>query len=217
MATTPWFLRGLAASFCIVGVSASAAAQTFTPLAALPGGSDCWPVTITPDAAVIVGTSTWSQCCEHAARWTTSGGVWQAQDLGVLQKGGYSCGMGVTADGSVVVGYSAWGDPNPTVQRAFRWTAATGIVQLHSPAVEQSVCTGITADGAMISGMFDYVASLWMLGPGGFEAFRLNVLSGDTGSSAWSVARTARWWSAKASTRPAARHAAGHSGAASRV
>jgi probable HAF family extracellular repeat protein len=97
-------------------------------LGTLPGGG--WSVAsgVSANGAVVVG---WTYYYvddsevgyyERAFRWTASGGM---QALGTLGGGyySYSLAYGVSADGSVVVGFS---DGRP-----FRWTAAGGMEDLN--------------------------------------------------------------------------------------
>jgi probable HAF family extracellular repeat protein len=58
---------------------------------------------------------------------------------------------GISADGSVVVG---WGAFNSSMVRAFRWTAATGMVNIGSPDASgpTSDAFAITPDGSVIVG-----------------------------------------------------------------
>jgi probable HAF family extracellular repeat protein len=70
------------------------------------------------------------------------------QDLGTLG-GDESEGFGVSADGSVVVGwaYNAAGQ-----WRAFRWTAARGMQDLGTLGGDRSVALGVSADGSVVVG-----------------------------------------------------------------
>jgi probable HAF family extracellular repeat protein len=70
------------------------------------------------------------------------------QDLGTLG-GGWSVALGVSADGSVVVGwaYNAAGQ-----KRAFRWTAAGGMQDLGTLGGDQSWALGVSADGSVVVG-----------------------------------------------------------------
>ncbi len=69
--------------------------------------------------------------------------------LGTLPDGGNSYAYGVSADGSVVVGFAyndiAW-------QRAFRWTQATGMQDLGTLGGDASEAYGVSADGSVVVG-----------------------------------------------------------------
>jgi probable HAF family extracellular repeat protein len=71
------------------------------------------------------------------------------QDLGTLPGGCCSSAWGVSADGSVVVGwaYNAAGR-----SRAFRWTAARGMQDLGTLGGDRSEALGVSADGSVVVG-----------------------------------------------------------------
>ena len=86
----------------------------------------------------------------RAFRWTQAGGV---QVLDVLP--GYldGVGMGVSAEGGIIVGYCHINSPTPGNGRAFRWTAAGGTQDLgFLPGGSGSQALAISADGAVIAG-----------------------------------------------------------------
>jgi probable HAF family extracellular repeat protein len=71
------------------------------------------------------------------------------QDLGTLG-GGYSDALGVSADGSVVVG---WARNAAGEYRAFRWTASGGMQDLGTlPGGYDSFADAVSADGAVVVG-----------------------------------------------------------------
>jgi probable HAF family extracellular repeat protein len=70
------------------------------------------------------------------------------QDLGTLG-GDEERATGVSADGSVVVG---WADNAAGEWRAFRWTAARGMQDLGTLGGDWSVATGVSADGSVVVG-----------------------------------------------------------------
>ncbi|MFQ3611056.1 MAG: PEP-CTERM sorting domain-containing protein [Fimbriimonadales bacterium] len=71
--------------------------------------------------------------------------------LGNLGEGTFAYGTGVSADGRVVVGYSATDDTLDS--RAFYWTRATGMTQLEFSAGDRmSRAQGVSADGTVVVG-----------------------------------------------------------------
>lgn len=130
-------------------------------LGILPGGTIGKAARANADGTVVVGTSTSAfypdpgiPPSEHAAgeafRWTTAMGM---VGLGVFPGHDRSGPRGVSADGSIVSGYSE----NTSVVysgRSFRWSAATGLVDLGvvSGALHSGVDT-ISADGEVQGGV----------------------------------------------------------------
>lgn len=83
--------------------------------------------------------------------------------LGHLPGGNLSAANAVSADGSVIVGYSS---SNLVGAEAFRWTAGGGMVGLGLlPGGHQSIANGVSADGSVVVG-------------GGDEAFRWTAGTG---------------------------------------
>ena len=69
--------------------------------------------------------------------------------LGTLPGGNRSEAWGVSADGSVVVGW----DQNAAGEgRAFRWTASGGMQNLGTLGGKRSFAFGVSADGAVVVG-----------------------------------------------------------------
>jgi len=122
------------------------AAQTFSGLGFLPGGSASAARGVSADGSVVVGDAG-PAFSGTAFRWTSVGGM---QDLGTLSGGTYSFAAGVSGNGLVISGYS----DSPDGQRAFRWTQAGGMVSLGVlTGGTQSLGGGLSSDGSVISGV----------------------------------------------------------------
>jgi len=106
------------------------------------------------------------------------------QDLGTLG-GGSSEAYGVSADGSVVVGWAQ----NASYQwSAFRWTASGGMQDLGTLGGNESAAYGVSADGSVVIGRIQnasnrYRALRWTQA-GGMQD--LGTLGGNE-SEAWGV------------------------------
>ena len=103
------------------------------------------PQDLSADGEVIVG---WSGTANgrEAFRWSQEEGLFAMGDL----PGGFfdSQAKGVSADGSVIVGFAS--NPSPT---AFRWSAETGMVDLgRPPSAFDSGAFGVSADGNVVVG-----------------------------------------------------------------
>jgi probable HAF family extracellular repeat protein len=79
------------------------------------------------------------------------------QDLGTLG-GDWSEALGVSADGSVVVG---WATNAARQERAFRWTAARGMQNLGTLGGRESKALGVSADGSVVVGEAWNAALQW--------------------------------------------------------
>jgi probable HAF family extracellular repeat protein len=151
----------------------------------LPGGfyNSSPAYGVSGDGSVVVGISTSiSTSYFEAFRWTTSGGM---VGLGFLPSSGdpynnRSGALGVSGDGSVVVGYSG--------EQAFRWTTSEGMVGLgFLPGGNSSFARGVSGDGSVVVGNSGQQAFRWttsggMVGlgflPGGFYS-QANGVSDD--------------------------------------
>lgn len=96
------------------------------------------------------------------------------QSLGVLYSGdSESAATGVSANGAVIVGWSRRGSlPNIERIRAFRWTSATGMVDLGTlPGGNFSEAHGVSGDGFVVVGAATNAQRQW-------RAFRWTQPSG---------------------------------------
>ena len=113
---------------------------------------------VSADGAVVVGRSLGPHACE-AFRWTAESGM---QGLGFLPGGlyedefygliGTSEAKAVSADGTVIVGYSSFTAGQS--MEAFRWTAENGMEGLgHLSGYDRSWATAVSADGLSVFGL----------------------------------------------------------------
>jgi probable HAF family extracellular repeat protein len=142
-----------------IGVTLPAQAASFQELGFLPGGSfsRSFALGVSADGSVVVGESSSVNSPAEAFRWTQGTGM---VGLGFLPGGGPSANLnagsnalGISADGSVVVGYSNIPNVNGGYE-AFRWTQATGMVGLGDlpGGIFDSKATGVSADGSVVVG-----------------------------------------------------------------
>lgn len=167
-----WATVGLWAS-----VVSSASAQSLTWLGTLGGArSDVYG--ISADGCTVVGSSRDAQGTTRAFYWTRTGGM---QPLESFSTTTYSEARGVSADGSVIVGWVTQGQGD----RAFRWTREAGLQFLTDA---NSRAYGVSADGNAVAG--------WAQLQGGSQAFRwtpelgLQLISGTT--QAWAISADGR-------------------------
>lgn len=91
----------------------------------------------------------------------------EAVNLGLFDGGIISLATGVSADGSVVVGYGDGKDPDPSFRfdtyQAFRWTQGTGRVSLGylDQASKFSQAWGVSPDGSIVVGTDSSQAFRW--------------------------------------------------------
>lgn len=94
------------------------------------------------DGSVVVGRN-----ATGAYRWTQGGGSVSINTLGATS----SAALGCSADGSIVVGY--WEDGTTGGRRAFKWTQATGMVDLGRVAGESNgIARACSDDGTVVVG-----------------------------------------------------------------
>jgi probable HAF family extracellular repeat protein len=146
----------------IIGVTLPAQAASFQELGFLPGGSfsRSFALGVSADGSVVVGESSSVNSPAEAFLWTKGTGM---VGLGYLPGGGPSANrnagstaLGISADGSVVVGYSNIPNVNGGYggYEAFRWTQATGMVGLGDlpGGIFQSSAVKVSADGSVVVG-----------------------------------------------------------------
>lgn len=117
------------------------------------GGSESRGAAISADGTVATG---WAlpdgDGNARAFRWTSAG----MQDIGLGE------GRGINADGSAIVGVTAFGGSPP---RAYRWTAATGMVNLGSLGGD-SYANAVSGNGSVVVGYSRLATGLYQ------QAFR---------------------------------------------
>lgn len=108
------------------------------------------------DGSVIVGAGSDASLTPFPYRWTQSTG---AQSLGLVPGDVASLAKNVSADGSVVVGFSA----GPAIQQGFRWSASTGMVGMgYLPGAEaRSEARAVSADGSVVVGYSFNTSPSW--------------------------------------------------------
>ena len=128
-------LKALTSAWVLALLATVAWSQPLTWLGVLPGQSSSFARRVSEDGSTVVGSS------YYPYRWTRATGM---QPLATYR----GLGEGVTADGSVVVGWLL-----DSRYQAFRWTAQTGTVILPLlPGATSNVASDITPDGRWIFG-----------------------------------------------------------------
>ena len=127
--------KALTSAWVLALLATVAWSQPLTWLGVLPGQSSSFARRVSEDGSTVVGSS------YYPYRWTRATGM---QPLATYR----GLGEGVTADGSVVVGWLL-----DSRYQAFRWTAQTGTVILSRlPGASSNVASDITPDGRWIFG-----------------------------------------------------------------
>ncbi len=111
------------------------------------------PYGLSADGSTVVGKAH-TQGQSEAFRWTRDSGMEFLGELSGREHRPIS--LGVSADGSVVVGYDSRG-PSAYNWEAWRWTAGTGMIGLGyiiggDPTYDLSCATDLSADGTVIVG-----------------------------------------------------------------
>jgi probable HAF family extracellular repeat protein len=135
------------------------AAGGMQSLGLMPGGNEATAYGVSDDGAVVAGSSiTYNggvvPPTSQAFRWTAATGM---QSLGHLPGKTYTVALGISADGSTIVGYDAAGVVSVDSLVPTRWTAATGLTALPLPAGAISgTADEASADGSAIVGTANY-------------------------------------------------------------
>jgi probable HAF family extracellular repeat protein len=127
-------------------------------LAGVNGLSFAWATN--GDGSVVVGQTDMPNIGfitqgNQAFRWTQPTGM---QALGTLQTGFQSVAYAVNTDGSVVVGEGGVATPTAdgtSGQHAFRWTQATGMVDIGTLGTMRAAATSVSGDGNVVVGYAD--------------------------------------------------------------
>lgn len=133
------------------------------------------------DGSVVVGFARFSGS-EHlrAYRWTGAGGM---QNIGTIGADQSSFATSTNSDGSVVVGTSYLSRPSGfnydeiAAERAFRWTAATGMVDLGNLGGRNPL-GGPVANATSVSGNGQIVVGSSLINANQKHAFRWTAASG---------------------------------------
>jgi probable HAF family extracellular repeat protein len=144
------------------------------------GGPGVLAYAVSGNGQYLTGMTIASNGYFHATRWTSTG---FSQDLGSLSNTSSSKGVAISTDGSVVLAAV----DQPGFYRGFRWTQATGSVDLGLPTVPSAASalfpTAMSADGSVITGYAIFTG--WKVfrwtAVGGFE--HLGTLRGLDGDS----------------------------------
>ena len=123
----------------------STATNAVQGLGFFPDGVESRALGVSSNGGVVVGYGHHADGV-RAFRWTEQGGM---QNLGVLTNGAASRAAGVSSDGSTVVGAVEF--DNDT-ERAFRWTAGAGMVDISGAGIVYSLATAVSADGSVVVG-----------------------------------------------------------------
>lgn len=143
----------------------------YQTLPLLPGCVGASAFAGTSNGLTIVGTGYtyasdgFTLLTQRAFRWVSPSSL---LDLGVLPGRTFASATDITADGSVIVGYCEGNGRT----RPFRWTSATGMVDLGDPAVPDSKISRISFDGTVLAGaLADGSQALRWTAAGGVQLF----------------------------------------------
>ncbi|MBL9032688.1 MAG: PEP-CTERM sorting domain-containing protein [Phycisphaerae bacterium] len=189
-----------AAVIAPLALACQAVAQPGATFCGLGGEFGSRAEAVSADGLVVVGSLLGSP--QQAIRWTALSGT---EPLGTLPGASSSSALAASADGSVIVGWSA----GPSPSRAFRWTPSGGMCELlpvpgSMPGAFGTSALAVSADGRTAAGGSGQFAVRWTSTPKGRPLAPLSPLnwalafgiSGDgqaiVGGTAWN-GRAFRW------------------------
>jgi len=171
--------RSLAFAACVLlALTAPALAGKAATFVGLGFLNSSIPVSESPqldsNGTVVVGDSYIGESQSEAYSWTRSGGI---VGLGLLSNANLSFALGVSGEGSTIVGESG----TTSVQKAFLWSQKKGMAALGSGTDwHHSSATATDDNGSVIVGTLNDQAFRWTKSGG---AVGLGFLSGSTGVS----------------------------------
>lgn len=131
--------------------SFSDAQTTFQGIGFLPGDSDSIATGVSGDGSVVVGDSAPTSFAHRRVfRWTASNGMENLGTLGGDHSEGSDDSGGISADGSVIAGYSLARDGHG---HAYRWVLGEDMTDLGKlPGGYESRANDVNADGSVVVG-----------------------------------------------------------------
>lgn len=147
-------------------------------LGLIPDGFAAIATGVSRAGRVVVGYVFDANFMLQGFRWTEGTGM---QAIGIFPGGTYSGAQAVSEDGSTLVGQADFSN----VDRAYRWTARTGmqLLPLLSPADPMSNAFGVNHNGSMVAGFSGNHAVIWVKG----GVRDLGTLPGDDNAVAYAL------------------------------
>lgn len=160
LTTVAFAAKLIAALFCVIPTVSIAA--TFQGLGFLRGYDYSEVAGISSDGKTVtgnlrpVGGEASASPSSQPFIWTSAAGM---TGLGYLPGQNYGYALGISGDGSTVVG---WGEALYSISSAFKWTAPTGMVSLGTG----QLAFAANASGSAVFGRFDRTAGRWTAAAG---------------------------------------------------
>jgi probable HAF family extracellular repeat protein len=156
----------------------------FTNIECATGYVSCQANAISADGSAVAVTATGVDGRTQAFRWTVEQGM---TALGFLPGGTHSTAVGISADGTVIVGNGGTTIDPASSSSGFRWTAGTGIARI-DPVPGSSLCvaSGVSGDGQTVAGTcltFNNEAFRWTRATGAVGLGRFGGGSNQTSSA----------------------------------